>query len=185
MSGILPNFPDWRQFDTLAIWQLAALMNGVDPRAWAMGDVVGRDGDALDLSTKQDQLISGIHAGTLQPGKYEEFPPTKNTVVNTDSARQWLRTHGYAELADNLDRSLHAPKPENLVKKAVLVKRHERAWPTIQEDLKRAGTNGLSVAHTGNHGFWNEALAMDWAEKNGKLTNSGASGIQPQSFFPT
>lgn len=185
MSGILPNFPDWRQFDALAIWQLAALMRGVDPRAWAAGEAIDRNGDALDLTTQQDQLISGIHAGTLQSGKNELAPPTKNTIVVTASAIVWLRTHEYAQLANNLDRSLHAPTPENFVKKADLIERHQRDWPTIEEDLKRAKENGLDAARTESHGIWNQVKARKWAEQNGKLTDSSTPFTKQQSVFPT
>ncbi|HRN64077.1 MAG TPA: hypothetical protein PLA98_04485 [Alicycliphilus sp.] len=185
MSGILPNFPDWRQFDALAIWQLAALMRGVDPRAWAAGDVIGHDGDALDLSNQQDQLISGIHAGTLLQGKNELAPPTKDTIVVTASALEWLRTHSHEDLADNLDRSLHAPKPEDLVKKEDLIKRHQRVWPTIEEDLKRANQTGLDAARTESHGIWNQAQALKWAERHGKLTGFSTSFAKQQSALPT
>lgn len=183
MTGIRPNFTDWRQLDALAIWQLAALMRGVDPRAWAAGDVIDRHGDALDLGEQQNQLIAGVHAGTLQPGKNEQPPLTQNTIIVTNSALEWLRSHGYAELASNLDRSLHALSPENLIKKENLIARHQRNWPTIEKDLKRAN-KGLDVARTDLHGIWNEALALDWARRNGKLVEGNTTLSRQASVFP-
>lgn len=180
MSGIRPDFAYWRQCDALAIWQLAALMREVDPRAWAAGEVAGSHGDALELDCQQDQLIAGVYAGTLQLGTAQALPPTRDTYIVTSCVLSWLKTHDHPELADQLDRSLHVSAPETLVKKSELIKRHQRDWPSIEEDLKRASNTDLATASEDRHGIWNEAKALAWASKNGKLRN----GTERRNAFP-
>ncbi len=176
------NFADWRERDAIAIWQLAALMAGIDPRA--LGDVVGRDGDALDLSAEQEAVIAGVHAGAIECGQFEQSPITPKTIIKTASAIEWLRQHNRAPVAAALDRTLHTPSPDRIVKKNVLIERYAgKVWPTIAKDLKRAKDNGLNVAQSGAHGLWNEPLALNWAGQHGKLA-SDADSTKWLSGFP-
>ena len=169
-TGHRANFAFWRTRDSLTVWELAALMNGIDPRAHADGMIVGPDGNILDLSDQQDALIAGIRAGTIEYGQFEQPPPTSQTSIKTASAIEWLRQHNHAATAAELDRTLHNPAPDLVVKKDKLVERYEaKVWPTIVEDLKRAKKNGLNIAQAGSHGLWNEPMAVDWARKHGKL----------------
>lgn len=178
-----PNFEDWRQRDALKIWQLAALMNGVDPRAWAIGDVAGRDGDALDLDDAQDQVIAGVHADAIQRSRLEEMPLSRDSFVKMPSVIDWLRQHRYEELANNLDRSRYTPRSDQIFKKKELVKRNISSWPTMEEDIKRASENGLDVAMAEGHGKWNEAFALDWARQNNKFTEKHTPAAQLDSAW--
>ncbi len=55
-------------------------------------------------------------------------------------------------------------------KRAALVQRHERAWPTIEADLRHSNENGLAARAKGDgHGYWLEEPALEWARTNGKL----------------
>lgn len=78
-TGHRANFADWREHDAVAVWELAALMAGIDPRA--LSDVVGSDGDALDLSAEQEAVIAGIHAGAIECGQFEQPPITPKTII--------------------------------------------------------------------------------------------------------
>lgn len=63
-----------------------------------------------------------------------------------------------------------APLP---MKRAALITKHERTWPTIVGDLRHANENGLSdLARADRHGYWLEAPALQWARQNGKLTSA-------------
>ena len=183
-TGIRPNFEHWRQHDAIAIWQVAALMQGVDPRAWKAGEVVGRDGDVLDLSEEQDQLLSAVHAQSIECGQFVHPPITSTSMVKMPSVIEWLRTHDNTKLADNLDRSRHVPQPDQIFKKKTLVDRNIGVWPTIEEDIKRAKDNGLDEAQPHKHGMWNETTALDWARQNGRLKNKSAPVALPINIWP-
>ena len=183
-TGIRPNFEHWRQHDAIAIWQVAALMQGVDPRAWKAGEVVGRDGDVLDLSEEQDQLLSAVHAQSIECGQFVHPPITSTSMVKMPSVIEWLRTHDNTKLADNLDRSRHVPQPDQIFKKKTLVDRNIGVWPTIEEDIKRAKDNGLDEAQPHKHGMWNETTALDWARQNGRLTDKSAPVEALNSTWP-
>lgn len=59
-----PDYDYWKNFDTLRIADVAALMNVIDPRA--VGDiVVNVHGDGVDLSYEEAQLIAALEAGFL------------------------------------------------------------------------------------------------------------------------
>jgi hypothetical protein len=62
-----------------------------------------------------------------------------------------------------------APNPTSL-KRVAMLQKHERAWPTIEADLRHANENGLSAAAKAKaHGYWHEEPALEWAQRNGKL----------------
>lgn len=66
----------------------------------------------------------------------------------------------------------HADEP---VKKAELIRRHERDWPSIESDLQHAKENKLADAAKGRrHGMWHETAALEWARRNGKIKSSAA-----------
>ncbi|WP_028601754.1 hypothetical protein [Ottowia thiooxydans] len=183
-TGHRANYADWRERDALAIWQLAALMSGIDPRA--LSDVIGSNGDALDLSAEHETLIAGVHAGAIECGQFEHPPITLKTIIKMASALEWLRQHNHAPVATELDRTLHAPTPDRIVKKDKLIQRYRtKVWPTIEEDLKRARENGLSVAQSEAHGLWNEALALEWARQHDKLASDhNSTKVPPSNPWP-
>lgn len=71
-----------------------------------------------------------------------------------------------------------APIP---IRTAALKEKYSKLWPAIESHLKHAKDNGLVVAKV-RHGQWNEAKAIEWAEKNSAMTKPKT--IQ-QSPFPT
>ena len=57
------------------------------------------------------------------------------------------------------------------MKKAAIIDQHKHKWPTIEQDIKDAGRNGLNKAKAGERD-WNEAEAMEWARVKGKLIST-------------
>lgn len=65
-----------------------------------------------------------------------------------------------------------APLP---MKRAALITKHERTWPSIESDLKHADENGLAAAAKADgRGLWFEERALQWARQRGKLTGASA-----------
>jgi hypothetical protein len=97
MSGTSPNFADWRRFATLKVWEIAALMQGFDPRA--LTDVTDGEGNALDLSDEQRMLTCAIAAG-----KMTALPPApailnSSTEIIVAELVVWLKSNDWGELA--------------------------------------------------------------------------------------
>ncbi len=57
------------------------------------------------------------------------------------------------------------------IKRAALITRYQREWPAIEDDLRHSNENGLRDAAKlpNQHGYWNEAAVVRWAEERGKL----------------
>lgn len=100
MSGTSPDFNYWGTRPTLQVWFVAAMMQGVDPRA--MADVTDGNGDALDISDDIDLLISACLVGDITAYPVPGQLPDKQTALSKASLEKWLRTHGYVSLADEL-----------------------------------------------------------------------------------
>ena len=68
MTGISPNYSDWRKLSSIAIWEIACLMQGFDPRAVMAGEVIVRDpsdptgstGMEPDTAWEERMLISAV-----------------------------------------------------------------------------------------------------------------------------
>ena len=103
MSGTSPDFKYWSTRPTLRVWFVAAMMQGVDPRA--MADVTDVNGDAIDISDDIDLLISACLVGDITAYPVPGQHPDKQTALSKASLEKWLRTHGYVNLADELDTS--------------------------------------------------------------------------------
>lgn len=57
------------------------------------------------------------------------------------------------------------------VKRVELIQANRHEWPSIENDLKNSGVNGLSkAAKAEGHGWWDENQAREWARSRGKLT---------------
>lgn len=61
-----------------------------------------------------------------------------------------------------------ATGPLFTMKKAAMIDQHKHEWPTIEQDIKDAGRNGLNKAKADQR-EWKEAEAMEWARAKGKL----------------
>lgn len=70
----------------------------------------------------------------------------------------------------------HEDMPE-LVKRAVLVAKFEKMWPTIEADLNQAAVNGLNIARPDpDKKVWNVEKALEWASSRAKLQKKTAKG---------
>jgi len=111
VSSTSPNFADWRELPAIKIWEIAALMQGFDPRALA--DVAVRDpydptnqhGVSPDFSWEVRRLTSAVKAGGLVTAPIGVVAPNDETEILKTSLVDWLRTQGKVDLADELDTS--------------------------------------------------------------------------------
>lgn len=111
MRSTSTNFDYWRRFPSIQIWEVAALVQGFDPRAIA--DVAVRDPDdptstcgvPPDLSSEIKWLISAVNAGGLLTAPVGALAPNDETWLLKTSLVPWLRAQGEVYLADELDTS--------------------------------------------------------------------------------
>ena len=90
-------------------------------------------------------------------------------------------------LADHMRNSIQEPRLEVKEKRAIqlqvptgrrvkrveLIQANRHEWPSIENDLKNSGVNGLSeAAKAEGHGWWDENQAREWARSRGKLTET-------------
>ena len=98
------------------------------------------------------------------------------------------RLWGYGHRVDEVQPDDAPPvvppsEPNDLVlKKAALVNKHVHQWQTIEADLREASRNGLAEAKVKKHGYWNERIALDWAERNGKIPHASPMSSTPATF---
>lgn len=52
-------------------------------------------------------------------------------------------------------------------------------WPTIETDLRHSDENGLNIAKLPKHGYWDSAVALNWANVNGKLRPANTANKPP------
>ena len=100
MSNSSPNFGYWRNFMTLKIWQVAAMMKNIEP--CALGDITDQSGDGIDLFEEVQTLISAALAGGITAYPIPGQLPTAMTEVLVTSMDTWLRQRGYVDLANDL-----------------------------------------------------------------------------------
>lgn len=111
MSGISPNYADWRQLSAIPIWKVASLMQGFDPRAVEAGDVAVQDpfepsspyGVGPDFSWEVEVLITAVQTADLVSVPANITRPKKNTKITKASLIPWLRANDYADLANGLE----------------------------------------------------------------------------------
>jgi len=124
VNSTLPNFDDWRELPSIAIWEIAALMQGFDPRA--LHNVAVRDpqdpsnsyGVPPDMSWEIRRLTSAVKTGGLVTAPPGVVAPNKETEILKTSLVLWLRTQGEAHLADELDTpwsTNHSTPPGTLI----------------------------------------------------------------------
>lgn len=95
-----PNFEHWKDFSTLEIWKVAAMMHGFDPRAW--GDVSDEHGNSVDLSHEREMLFSAVRSGRIVACPSTSSPDDR-THIDVAPLLPWLRLYGFSSLADGLD----------------------------------------------------------------------------------
>jgi hypothetical protein len=111
MSGTSPNYDYWRTHPTLKVWFIAAMMQGVDPRALA--GVTDGNGDALDLSEDIRLLVSASLVGEITAYPATGQLPNRETEVSTIGLPAWLRGRGYSTVADALTPTVQSPASVN------------------------------------------------------------------------
>jgi hypothetical protein len=190
MSHTSPNYADWRSLSAIKVWEVAALMHGVDPRT--LGDVLvadpndptGKAGMPLDTSWEERMLISAVKIQDILSAPLNVYAPDVRTEVNRVSLIPWLRIQSYPDLADELadgpvtasaddlsgNQELADPEPRPAATgsrlrttKAAMIAQHKHEWPTVAQDIKDAQRNGLSGAAKAGAREWHEPEAMAWA----------------------
>jgi hypothetical protein len=94
------NFEHWRRFSTLKIWEVAALIQGLEPRC--LDQFVNADGDGPDLADDIRALRAATDADQLLASRQTGTSADDDTELRVDSLIPWLRDRGYDELAGNL-----------------------------------------------------------------------------------
>ena len=97
-----PVFSHWKNFATLRVWEVAAMMGGFEPRL--LSDITDEHGGGLDFSDEERMLTSGVASGLLKAAPSATAANNETEVVSA-SLIPWLRVHGFAELADGLTAS--------------------------------------------------------------------------------
>lgn len=147
-SAFLRSYEDLRQLAERAAIMKGPQLRPVDVLLWAHR--TGAIEPPADLVRGVAIILERTKAARTQPPSPAESPKAQALP----------------------DPSASAPLP---IKRAALVKKHERTWPSIESDLKHANENGLQeAAKAEGRGMWKEANALEWAEQRGKLTRSNA-----------
>lgn len=180
-----PVFEYWSQYPALAIWEIATLMKGYEPRL--LGDVVvNADGDGLDTSVEVRILCDAVQVGQLVGYQVQGGLDPRETKIEVSSLLHWLRARGYAEMAVQLAAHQLPLERGPILKKRVLLSKHQARWPGMSNDFQHANENGLSAtAKAEGHGNWYENDALDWARTHGKLLDLASKSATPASPFPT
>jgi len=90
----------WGGFSTIAVWEIAALMQRADPDD--LDFVINDQGDGVDLSREKRKLISAVRVAELVAFPAGGLPPDDDTQVAVGSLIPWLNTRGYCDLAEGL-----------------------------------------------------------------------------------
>lgn len=171
-------------------------MHGFDPRALEVvmvkdphnpGDIYGIP---LDAAWEERKLISAVTTQDILSAPLNVDNPNRNTQVSRVSLIPWLRAQGYPSLADELDarpvtastsnpsqiQQMAAPQCRTAATgsrlsttKAAMISQHEHEWPTVAQDIKDAGRNGLAAAAKAGTREWYEVEAMAWARAKNRL----------------
>ena len=105
--------------------------------------------------------LAAIDAKSAYQFAPAQSPATPAPVVAVEPA-----SNGPAKPTATVDRGW-------VMKRAALIKKHERQWLTISRDLQDASDNDLSkAAKASGHGDWFEADALNWARQRGKLSEA-------------
>ena len=96
-----PDYNFWRKFAELPLWQVAAMMQNMDPNA--LEDMADRNGDGPDLTAEIEMLTGAVRLQLIQCRDFNASARASQQKVVTASAIIWLRGHGYPEVAAGLE----------------------------------------------------------------------------------
>jgi len=103
---------------------------------------------------------------------------SESSIATIDAAR---RNDAVELVGEKTDARMSAGSGLPL-KRAALVTKHLRLWPTVDRDLRDASTNGLAdTAKAAGRTGWIEDKALAWARSKGKILDAGPS---PRSIWP-
>lgn len=177
------RWPAWLALPHVELWQAVALSLGMDP-ADELRDEVRRAPSRFSRLPPEffERLSHCKNAlsldGPIKPqgSLYQGMLQSPACPVLLADVAGFLTLAGF-ELPEEV-RPMPPAEPEvnrgARIKREALVLKHERAWPSIERDLKDASENGLSAAaKADSYGMWWETAALSWATAKGKLRESG------------
>ncbi|MBU6257889.1 MAG: hypothetical protein KGO01_05655 [Burkholderiales bacterium] len=98
------NYDFWSKVSVLKIWEVASIIQGIDPRAiTTTGVVVNAYGDPPDLSDEIRMLSSAVRSKDIASIPAEASSPDGDTDITAASLIPWLRLHSYIDEADGLE----------------------------------------------------------------------------------
>jgi hypothetical protein len=195
----MARFEVWCKVGFWTVDEAAALLLGRDPHivnpdrlTQELNQVTGPFGlgqrpQRTEFHTRFDNLrlmldrANGLSRPEMKPAEVIAWAE-RNGAVELQS--KLLEALAEAPVSPHADPQSSAPAPEGqlqYIKRSALIRRYEMEWPTIESDLRHAAENGLSVAKLPEHGMWNELVAVDWAERHGKILRSQRVTATPTS----
>jgi hypothetical protein len=181
----------WLALPHVELWQAVGLSLGVNP-ADELRDEVSRAPSRFSRLPAEfhERLSLCIRAlnfdGPIKPQR-RPYPGRRGSLacpVLLADVAAFLVMAGFEVPEEVRPRPPAQPEANRgaLIKREALVSKYERAWQSIERDLKDASANGLSTAAKADaHGMWWESAALDWAKQKGKLHESRQKG--PASPF--
>lgn len=113
---------------------------------------------------------TGRYAPTQEPEKRPSPGLVKVSLPNPPQIDMDMHAGAVVAQPANEPRPA-ATGPVFTMKKAAMIEQHKHEWPTIEQDIKDAKRNGLSMAKAGERD-WKEHEAMEWARNKGKLMSN-------------
>ena len=186
-----PNWRKWRTRKQCALWEAIYLSMDIDPE-FKLFDFLewrnsGSNGPSGNVNEEFCQRLESVHMPVsprlpVYPPE-RAVPPSQNALVTVDlaSTAAYFRRLTYEfpsppEFLALAGPAEHRTKPKvpmvGILKRAALIEKHLKNWPSIERDLRDGHKNGLSeAAKTSKHGFWWEAGAIEWARARNKLSH--------------
>ena len=194
-----PEWSYWIEMKSVKLIQAILLSVDIDPR-FVPGQFKSRLTPRINIPSKPELTkrtgIALNHYGKYaferydlkQPVELKEFRRWAEQLQNP-----WVFPTGFPEAVEpeipslpkagdsnDLDLSFGKANGENsgnlnAVKRDELVKRHEKNWGSIKQDLKDAKKNDLKSAASIRHGYYDESKAVQWAKNRGKYHEKSSS----------
>lgn len=172
----------WLAMDGWTLDEAALLLSGANPKKVEMfaldPNVSKPDYTSCGYVGTRDRLSRAAEMGVLKfpcaPGSVCKWASAKHSIPGPLAPAMDDPCLGQppAEAQDQTDpmQQLKEADRDRKLKRKALVAEYLRQWPTIDRDLKDAATNGLrKAAGVGEHGYYWEGAALDWARSRGKL----------------